>query len=141
MGLDDPTKKMSKSAKSEWNYIALTDDPARAKKKIMKATTDSDMEVKYDPEKKPGVSNLLIIESLLSKISIEDLEKKYKGKMYGDFKKGVARVVEQFLLDFQARYDKISNEEIENIFNDGVKNIEPIAKEIMTNVKKKIGIL
>ncbi len=67
LGLDDPTKKMSKSAKSEWNYIALTDDPAKAKKKIMKATTDSDMEVKYVPIKKPGVSNLLVIESLLYK--------------------------------------------------------------------------
>jgi len=141
MGLDDPTKKMSKSAKSEWNYIALTDDPAKAKKKIMKATTDSDMEVKYNLERKPGVSNLLIIESLLSKTSINDLEKKYEGKMYGDFKKGVAEVVEKFLVDFQDKYNSISDDEVRGILDEGAKKIRPIAEKTMTDVRKKIGVL
>ncbi len=141
MGLDDPTKKMSKSAKSEWNYIALTDDPAKAKKKIMKATTDSDMEVKYNLERKPGVSNLLIIESLLSKTSINDLEKKYEGKMYGDFKKGVDEVVEKFLVDFQDKYNSISDDEVRGILDEGAKKIRPIAEKTMTDVRKKIGVL
>ncbi len=141
MGLDDPTKKMSKSASSEWNYIALTDDPTRAKKKIMKATTDSDTIVKYDTEKKPGISNLLVIESLLSKISIKDLEEKYKGKMYGDFKKGVAEVVEKFLVDFQARYNKISDDEVKSILSKGAEKVKPIAEKTMNDVRKKIGVL
>ncbi len=141
MGLDDPTKKMSKSAKSEWNYIALTDDPARARKKIMKAATDLKTIVRYDPEKKPGISNLLVIESLLSKTSIKDLEKKYKGKMYGDFKKGVAEVVEKFLVEFQERYNNISDDEVKNILARGAEKIRPIAEKTMTKVRKKIGVL
>jgi len=140
MGLDDPTKKMSKSASSEANFIALTDDPAVAKKKIMKATTDSGAEVKYDPEEKPGVSNLLVIESLLTKTSIEDLEKKYEGKMYGDFKKGVAEAVEKFLINFQEKYNAITDEEVRKILDDGAKKIKPIAERVMGDVKKKIGV-
>ncbi len=140
MGLDNPLKKMSKSASSEWNYIALTDEPAKARKKIMKATTDSDMEVRYDLENKPGVSNLLIIESLLSEVSIKNLEEKYKGKMYGDFKKGVADVVEKFLINFQDRYNKISNDEVVRLLSNGADKIRPIAQEILTRVKKTIGV-
>ena len=140
MGLDDPTKKMSKSASSEANFIALTDDPAVAKKKIMKATTDSGAEVKYDPEEKPGVSNLLVIESLLTKTSIEDMEKKYEGKIYGDFKKGVAEAVEKFLINFQEKYNAITDEEVRKILDDGAKKIKPIAERVMGDVKKKIGV-
>lgn len=140
MGLDDPSKKMSKSAASENNYIALTDDPEKAAKKIMRATTDSGSEVEYDPEKKPGISNLLVIQSLLTKKDIKILVKENKGKMYGDFKKSVAGTVKEFLIDFQARYNKISNNDVRNIMKQGVEKIQPIAHETMNRVKERIGV-
>ena len=80
MALDDPTKKMSKSAENIHSRISLLDDPAKIKKSIMKATTDSDGVVKFDVENKPGISNLLNIYSVLSGISVADLEAKYEGK-------------------------------------------------------------
>ncbi len=141
MGLDDPTKKMSKSASSEANYIALTDEPIKAKKKIMKATTDSGAKVKYEPKQKPGISNLLIIESLLSGVGIDKLEKKYQGQMYGDFKKSVAEVVEKFLFDFQSKYKQISDEEVRIVLKQGAEKIIPLAQAVMNKVKKKIGVL
>lgn len=140
MGLDDPTKKMSKSAKSEYNYIALTDLPETAAKKIMKAATDSEGVIKYDVEKKPGVSNLLTIYSLLGKISIKDLEKKYKGKGYGDLKKDLAEVVKIFLIDFQEKYNKINDAEVHEILIKGAEKVGLIAEDTMNRVKNAIGI-
>ena len=140
MGLDDPTKKMSKSATSELNYIALTDDPDKAAKKIMKASTDSDMEVKYDKEKKPGISNLLTIYSLLAGKEIKELEKEYSGKGYGDFKKGLAEVVKKFLIDFQEKYNAISDDEVKKLLKSGAEKIQPIAEDTILRVKKVIGV-
>jgi tryptophanyl-tRNA synthetase len=140
MGLDDPTKKMSKSASSELNYIALTDDPKKAAKKIMRATTDSDSIVKYDIKNKPGISNLLTIYSLLTNISIKELEDKYKNKGYGDFKKDLSLVVENFLTGFQKKYNKISDKDVQKIFNESVKKLEKISLETMSRVKKRIGV-
>ncbi len=141
MGLDDPTKKMSKSAKSEWNFIALTDKPEVAKKKIMKAATDSGSEVIYDPANKPGVSNLIVIESLLAGTSVKDVEKKYAGKMYGDFKKGVAEVVAEFLTGFQEKYDKISDDEVRAILDEGAGKLRSVAEKKIEVIKKAIGVL
>lgn len=140
MGLDKPETKMSKSATSELNYIALTDSPKVARKKIMKATTDSDTVVKYDPVHKPGVSNLLTIESLLSGVAISQLEKKYEGKMYGDFKKGVADTVEEFLKTFQEKYNNISDEEVREIMDKGAEKVKVIAAETMEKVRVAIGV-
>ncbi|MFH0840925.1 MAG: tryptophan--tRNA ligase [bacterium] len=140
MGLDDASKKMSKSASSPANYIALTDSPAIAKKKIMKAQTDSDNKIKYDPKKKPAISNLLTIFSLLSGQSINKLEKMYSKKGYGDFKKDLANVVEAFLVDFQKKYAKISNKEVESLLKKGAKKLRPIAQKTVDDIKTKIGI-
>jgi tryptophanyl-tRNA synthetase len=140
MGLDNPEKKMSKSASSEYNYIALTDDVELAKKKIMKAVADSGNEVKYDPENKPGISNLLVINSLLSNKKIEDLEKEYQGMMYGDFKKKVAEAVAEFLTSFQEKYNKISDDEVRAVLDAGVKKALPLAQATMERVKKTIGV-
>lgn len=141
MGLDDPTKKMSKSASSEYNYIALTDDPEQAAKKIMKAATDSDAVVKYDMEKKPGISNLLVIYSLLADKKIAELEKAYAGKGYGDFKKDLSLVVKNFLIDFQKKYNKISDRDVRKILDAGAKKVRPIAEKTLLKVKKAVGIL
>lgn len=140
MGLDDPEKKMSKSAKSEYNYIALIDDIAMARKKIMKAATDSESLVKYDIEKKAGISNLMVIYSLLAKRSFKEIEKDYAGKGYGDFKKDLADLVEKFLTDFKARYNKISDEEVRKVLTAGAKRVKPLASETMGKVKTAVGM-
>src|SRR5690606_36898875 len=85
--LQDPTAKMSKSASSPNGIIELLDDPARSAKKIRSAVTDTGREIVFDPENKPGVSNLLTIYSALSGRTIDDLERAYAGKGYGDLKK------------------------------------------------------
>jgi tryptophanyl-tRNA synthetase len=139
MALDDPTKKMSKSAKSEYNYIALTDDPEKAAKKIMRAATDSGSEIKLAPDK-PGISNLLIIYSSLTGKKIKEIEENYKGKGYSDFKKDVASAVKEFLIDFQNKYNKISDKEVREILDAGAKKVTPIAAETLEKVKNKIGI-
>ena len=140
MGLDNPTKKMSKSASSENNYIALTDDSARAKKKIMKAVADSGKEVKFDPKNKPGISNLLVINSLLANKEIKDLEKEYESMMYGDFKKAVAVEVEKFLVEFQKKYNSFSDNEVRKILDKGAKRARPLAVKMMEKVKEAIGV-
>lgn len=140
MGLDKPEAKMSKSAKSEANYIALLDKPEEAAKKIMKATTDSETLVKYDPERKAGITNLLAIHSLLSGKKITEIEKEFAGKMYGDFKKETADYVLEFLSSFQEKYDKISNNEVRKILEQGAEVAGKIARETIQKVKKAIGV-
>ncbi len=141
MGLDDPLKKMSKSAASEMNYIALTDAPDKAAKKIMRAVTDSGSEIKYDKAAKPAIANLMTIYSLLSGAPLKSLEKKYAGKGYGDFKKDLAEIVRDFLINFQQKYNSISDEEVKKILAQGAEKLAPIAARNMEKVKKNIGAL
>ncbi len=141
MGLDDPTKKMSKSADSTANYIALTDEPAVAKKKIMRAVTDSGKEIIFDQNKKPAISNLLTIYSLLSGQNIKNLERKYQGKGYGDFKKDLAEVMAKFLTGFQKTFNSFSDDKVKEILKAGGEKVKPIAEETLRKVKEKIGVL
>jgi tryptophanyl-tRNA synthetase len=140
MALDEPEKKMSKSATSDLNYIALTDTPEAAAKKIMKAVTDTGGDIKYDRKNKPGVSNLLGIYSSLTDKTIKQLEKNYKGKGYGEFKKDLAEVVKDFLGGFQKKYTNISDKDVEKILAQGRKKVEPVAKETLERVKERIGV-
>lgn len=141
MGLDNPAKKMSKSAKSGLNRVELLDDPKEAMKKIMKATTDLGTEVLYKPQEKPGISNLLTIYSLLAETSVKDLEKKYAGKLYGEFKKDLAEAMAEWLNDFQKKYYQISDKQVAEILKAGAKKAEPIAAETLLRVKKAIGVV
>jgi tryptophanyl-tRNA synthetase len=140
MALDEPEKKMSKSATSDLNYIALTDTPEAAAKKIMKAVTDTGGDVKYDRKNKPGISNLLGIYSSLTDKTIKQLEKNYKGKGYGEFKKDLAEVVKDFLGGFQKKYTNISDKDVEKVLAQGRKKVEPVAKETLERVKKRVGV-
>ena len=141
MSLDDPTSKMSKSNENIHSRISLLDPPNKIKKSIMRATTDSDGIIKFDPENKPGVSNLLNIYSVLSGISIEDLEKKYEGCGYGDFKKDLVEVTVNALAPIQERYNEIRNsEELLNILRDGAEKANAIAQRTMSRVKDKFGL-
>ena len=141
MALDDPTKKMSKSAENIHSRISLLDDPAKIKKSIMKATTDSDGVVKFDVENKPGISNLLNIYSVLSGISVEDLEAKYEGKGYGDFKKDMVEVTVEALAPIRSRYEEIRHsEELIEILKDGAQRADAIAQKTMARVKDHFGL-
>lgn len=141
MSLDDPTSKMSKSNENIHSRISLLDPPNKIKKSIMRATTDSDGIIKFDPENKPGVSNLLTIYSVLSGISIEDLEKKYEGCGYGDFKKDLVEVTVNALAPIQERYNEIRHsEELIKILEDGAARANAIAEKTMKRVKDKFGL-
>ena len=141
MALDDPTKKMSKSAENIHSRISLLDEPSKIKKSIMKATTDSEGVVRFDVENKPGISNLLNIYSVLSGESIENLEKKYEGKGYGDFKKDLVEVTVAALAPIKERYEEIRHsQELLDILAEGAVKADAIAKETMKRVKKNFGL-
>ena len=140
--LQDPTKKMSKSDPNKKATISVLDTPKQIEKKIKSAVTDSEGVVRYDVEEKPGVSNLLTIESVLSNVSIADLEKKYEGKGYGDFKTGVAEAVIQHLEPFQARYYELmeSEEELDRILDEGRDKANAVASKTLARMEKAMGL-
>ena len=141
MALDDPTKKMSKSAENIHSRISLLDEPSKIKKSIMKATTDSDGVVKFDVENKPGISNLLNIYSVLSGMTVPELEAKYEGKGYGDFKKDLVEVVVEALAPIKERYEQIRHsDELIEILKDGAVRADAIAKQTMKRVKENFGL-
>lgn len=140
MGLDDPTKKMSKSAKSEYNRINLLDKPDLAAKKITKAVTDSGKEIIYNLEEKPALANLLVIYSILSGQPISKLERNYQGKGYSELKKDLAEIVKKFLSKFQDKFNSISDEQVKNILKSGAEQAGPIAEATLKKAKAKIGV-
>lgn len=141
MSLDDPTKKMAKSAKSEYNYIALRDPEDVIRKKISKAVTDSGSEIK-SREDKPALTNLLNIYSAFSGKTIEKLEKEYQGKSYKDFKDGLTETVLAFILPFQKKLKELEKnpDHTIKILKDGAKKLEPIGQETLKKVKKAVGL-
>lgn len=140
MGLDDPAKKMSKSAASEYNYIALSDDADTIRKKIKKAVTDSGSEVVYSDEK-PALKNLLNVYSFITNESLFEIQKKYNGKGYGDFKADLAEVVVNFLTPFQARLKAISDEEAMTVLKDGAAKAHALSKKKIRAVYEKVGFV
>lgn len=140
MSLQDPTKKMSKSDESGLGCIELLDDIESAKKKIMRAVTDSDSIVKYDVKNKPAVSNLLTIYSYLGNKSVKEIEKEYEGKGYGDFKKGLAEVVAKFLQTFQDKYYAISDGEVLDILSNGKDKASKIAGDTLEKARRAVGV-
>ena len=140
MSLTDPLKKMSKTGDES---IALTDSPSVIRNKIKRAVTDSGKEIKYDPKKKPAISNLLTIYHLFSGKSIADLEKKYKNKGYAEFKKDLAEVIIKELKPFQKKRKKYEKNPqlVKKILAKGTKNAQKIAQETMEEIKKKMGLI
>lgn len=141
-GLDDPKKKMSKSAKNPYNYIALLDSPDIVRDKIQKAVTDSGSEIVCDIKNKPGISNLLTIYSLFSGKSIKELEKEYQGIGYGKFKKNLAEVIVDSLSPLQKRIKDLKNNKdfVEKILAEGAGKAGALARETMKEVKNKVGL-
>ena len=141
MSLQDPTKKMSKSDTNEKGFISMLDEPKRIEKKIKSAVTDSDGVVKYDKEKKPGISNLLTIYSSWTGESIESLEAKYEGKGYGEFKQDVANAVIQVLQPIQERYKElIDSDMLDDILDEGAEKAACVANKTLRKAKKAMGL-
>lgn len=143
MGLDDSSKKMSKSADSADNYIALLDSPETIRGKIKTAVTDSGSEIKYDVENKPAISNLLLIYSLFSSKKISELEKAYAGKNYSVFKKDLAEIIIEGLSPVQKKYQELSAnpDYVKKVLRAGAEKAKAIASQTMTEVRSKIGFL
>lgn len=143
MGLDDPTKKMSKSAKNPNNYIGLLDSPETIREKIKVAVTDSGSEIKYDEQNKPALSNLLAIYSLFSGKPALDIEKEYAGKNYSVFKKNLAEVIIESLSPLQKKYQELSAnpDYVKNILRQGAEKARVLASQTMKEVRFKIGFL
>lgn len=141
MSLDDPNSKMSKSAENIHSRISLLDDANKIKKSIMRATTDSEGTIRFDMENKPGISNLLNIYSAFSGMKVPDIEKKYEGCGYGDFKKDLVEVTVDAVMPIQQRYNEIrESEELVNILKDGAEKANTISERTISRVKNKFGL-
>ncbi|MBI2411566.1 MAG: tryptophan--tRNA ligase [Candidatus Kerfeldbacteria bacterium] len=141
MGLDDPTKKMSKSAESEWNAIALTDTPDVIRKKIKRAVTDSESEVRAGDDK-PALTNLLTIYSVVTGKSIADLEKEYVGRGYGDFKTELGEAVVAWITPIQEKMATYMNDagELDAVLDAGAERARAIATQTLKEVYDVVGL-
>ena len=140
MSLSNPVVKMSKSDPK--GDVFLKDDIQVIRKKIMSAVTDSEMEVRYDKENKPGISNLLTIYASLKNITIEEAEKEFVGANYGTFKRAVADVVCNELQSFQERYQYFINSgEVDKVLEEGAEAARKVANKTLQRVKDAVGLL
>ncbi|MFV0485282.1 MAG: tryptophan--tRNA ligase [Candidatus Saccharimonadales bacterium] len=139
--LSEPEKKMSKSSQNENSKISLSDDPEKAAKKIMSATTDSVGEIQFDMFNQPGVSNLLQIESLLTGEDLQQVILRWAGEsQYGELKRKVADTVKNFLTDFQARVAEISDEQVEAVLERGEAYAREVAGKKLVQVQTALGL-
>ncbi|MDI6604698.1 tryptophan--tRNA ligase [Aceticella autotrophica] len=141
MSLSEPDKKMSKSDENQFNRINLVDELPLIKKKINRAVTDSDNEIRYDLDNKPGISNLLTLYSQFAEISIEEAEKRFKGQGYGILKKELFDVMAEKLLHIQENYKNLDNDYIIKVLKDGAEKAQQIAEKTIKEVKEKMGLL
>ncbi|NMB45304.1 MAG: tryptophan--tRNA ligase [Firmicutes bacterium] len=142
MNLQDPTEKMSKSAENPRGNIAILDPPDVIRQKIRSAVTDSGREVYYDEENKPAISNLMVIYSLCSDQSLEEIRDHYAGSGYGQFKKDLAEVVVETLSPIQERFKELSCPGvIEEILAQGRAKAEPLALPTLEQFQDRLGLL
>jgi tryptophanyl-tRNA synthetase len=141
--LQDPSAKMSKSASSPAGIVDLLDDPKVSAKKIRSAVTDTEREIRYDPEAKPGISNLLTIYSALADRKVAELEADYAGKGYGDLKKDLAEVVTQFVEPLRERVRTYRDDpaELDRVLARGATRARGIASATLSAVHERIGFL
>lgn len=139
--LQNPEKKMSKSTQAENSKIMLDDEPEKAAKKIMSATTDSVGVIKFDMFNQPGISNLLQIEALVNDRPLQDVIGEWAGEThYGDLKKKVAESIKKLLTDFQANLEKITDEEIEALLARGENYANEVSRRKLEEVQKAFGL-
>ncbi|WP_086731789.1 tryptophan--tRNA ligase [Streptomyces fradiae] len=141
--LQDPTARMSKSAATPKGLINLLDDPKATAKKVKSAVTDTDTVIRFDPEGKPGVSNLLTILSTLTGTPVDDLVKGYEGKMYGALKTDLAEIVVDFVTPFRTRTQEYLDdpETLDSILAKGAEKARAVAAETLAQTYDKVGFL
>ncbi len=143
MSLQDPDKKMSKSDENDKNFVSIIDEPKKIEKKIKSATTDSDTVIKFDPENKAGLSNLMTIYSVLSGKTIEQLENDYQGKMYGHLKVDLAQLVVETLSPVREKYLKLMNDKsyLDEELKKGALRATERAQKTLKSVYDSVGLL
>ena len=141
--LQDPSSKMSKSAATDAGLISLLDDPAVSAKKIRSAVTDSEREIRFDPETKAGVSNLLTIQSAVTGAGIDALVDGYAGRGYGDLKKDTAEAVVEFVTPIKARVDELLTDptQLEEVLATGAARADDVAAKTVDRVYDRLGFL
>jgi tryptophanyl-tRNA synthetase len=141
--LQDPTAKMSKSTSTPTGLIELLAPPAQAAKRIRSAVTDAEREIRFDPEAKPGVSNLLTIYAGLSGRPVGAVVEDYAGRGYGDLKKDLAEIVVDFLVPFQARVDEYLDDPalLDRVLAQGAERARAVAAPTLDRVYDRIGLL
>jgi len=141
--LADPSSKMSKSAATDAGLINLLDDPALSAKKIRSAVTDSEREIRYDPEAKPGVSNLLSIQSAITGVEVDALVRGYAGCGYGELKKDTADAVVGFVTPIKARVDELLADpaELQAVLAAGAARAQDVAAKTVDRVFDRLGFL
>jgi tryptophanyl-tRNA synthetase len=139
--LADPTAKMSKSAPA--GCVFLLDPPARTEKKIKSAVTDSDSEVRFDPETKPGVSNLLTILASFTGRTVAEVTPEFAGRMYGDLKKETAAAVVAFVEPFQSRVSALLDDpaELDRQMAVGAARAREVAAVTLADVYENLGFV
>ncbi len=123
--------------------ISLLDDPAKTAKKIRSAVTDSEREIRFDPEAKPGVSNLLTIQSAVTGAGVDKLVEGYAGRGYGDLKKDTAEAVVEFVTPIKARVDELLDDpaELESVLAAGAQRAREVSGETLRRVYDRLGFL
>ncbi|MEV4676713.1 MULTISPECIES: tryptophan--tRNA ligase [Actinomadura] len=141
--LQEPGAKMSKSASSPQGILDVLEEPGPMRKKIMRAVTDTGSEVVYDEEKKAGVTNLLRIYSALEGTSIPDLEARYAGSGYGQFKKDLAQVVLDTFTPIRERTLKLLDDEdhLDRLLARGAERASEVAVRTMETVRERVGFV
>jgi tryptophanyl-tRNA synthetase len=141
--LADPTAKMSKSAATDAGLINLLDDPKISAKKIRSAVTDSEREIRFDVEAKPGVSNLLSIQAAVTGASIEDLVHGYAGRGYGDLKSETADAVIAYVTPIRQRVTELLDDpaELQDILAKGADRARGAAGQTLARVYARLGFL
>ena len=137
----EPSKKMSKSSENQNGVVYLSDDRDTIMRKFKRAVTDSEACVRYDPENKPGVSNLLSIYSVFTGASMEDCQKQFEGRGYGDFKLAVGEAVADRLAPIQAEQARLLADKayLDSVLKDGAARASAMAARTLSKVYKKIG--
>jgi tryptophanyl-tRNA synthetase len=143
MSLQEPEKKMSKSDENEKNFVSIIDDSKKIEKKIKSAATDSGTEIKYDPENKAGLSNLMTIYSVLGGKSIQQIETDYAGKMYGHLKVDLADLVVSTLQPVREKYDDLmkNKDYLDELMKSGADRARVRAQKTLDHVYNTVGLL
>jgi tryptophanyl-tRNA synthetase len=141
MSLQEPTKKMSKSDPNQKGFISLLDEPKQIEKKIKSAVTDSEGTIKFDKENRPGISNLISIYSIFSNKSIQEIERLYEGKGYGEFKSDLAGILINEIEPIQKKYyELMESSYLDEVLDKGAEKANLVANKMLKKMENAMGL-